>query len=342
MTFISEFNPKVSIIIPVYNGSNYLEKSILSALNQSFINIEVIVVNDGSKDGGDTERIALSFGDKIRYYTKPNGGVSSALNLGIKHMNGLYFSWLSHDDLYDKDKISAQIGVINSLANKETIVYSAYNLINSDGKKLYSVRPDILNDIRRLNTPLYPLFKGLVNGCTLLIHNNLFKKFGVFDETLLSTQDYDLWLKIFKGVEVYYLPRTLVSTRIHVNQSSNINPARESETNQLWIKMIESLTEMEIKQIQRNRLDLYLSMLGFSKSMKLNILEDHLTIKIKLLKPRKIHIVRYHYYKSVEFLNNLTGLLANIEKITISLGWLYGIYQREKLKDFIRKLLPIF
>jgi len=98
-----EFNPKVSIIIPVYNGSNYMQEAINSALNQTYSNLEVIVINDGSTD--DTDKIAKSFGQKIKYYQKDNGGVSTALNLGIEKMNGEYFSWLSHDDVYMPTKI---------------------------------------------------------------------------------------------------------------------------------------------------------------------------------------------------------------------------------------------
>lgn len=100
------YKPLVSIIIPVYNGSNYLEESINSALAQTYRNIEVIVVNDGSTDGGATERIALSYGDRIRYFYKENGGVSTALNLGLEKMKGEWFSWLSHDDLYLPEKLS--------------------------------------------------------------------------------------------------------------------------------------------------------------------------------------------------------------------------------------------
>lgn len=96
--------PKVSIVIPVYNGANYVARAINSALNQTWDNKEVIVVNDGSTDHGNTEKAAAAFGSRIRYIAKPNGGVASALNLGIQEMTGEHFSWLSHDDLYAPQK----------------------------------------------------------------------------------------------------------------------------------------------------------------------------------------------------------------------------------------------
>ena len=110
---MSEFQPLVSIVIPVYNGSNYMREAIDSALAQTYERVEVIVVNDGSTD--DTEQIALSYGERIRYFRKENGGVSSALNLGIKEMKGEYFSWLSHDDVYTPDKIEVQIDALRGL-----------------------------------------------------------------------------------------------------------------------------------------------------------------------------------------------------------------------------------
>ena len=100
-----KYKPLVSIVIPVYNGSNYMAEAIDSALSQTYENIEVVVVNDGSRDEGRSDDIAKSYGDKIRYFPKENGGSSSALNEGIKNMRGEWFSWLSHDDLYYKDKI---------------------------------------------------------------------------------------------------------------------------------------------------------------------------------------------------------------------------------------------
>ena len=82
----------VSLIIPVYNGSNYLREAIESALAQTYPCCEVIVINDGSTDQGATEAIALSYGERIRYFSKANGGVASALNLGLREMRGSFFS----------------------------------------------------------------------------------------------------------------------------------------------------------------------------------------------------------------------------------------------------------
>ena len=118
--------PLVSIIIPVYNGSNYMREAIDSALAQTYENFEVIVVNDGSTDGGKTERIALSYGNRIRYYHKENGGVATAMNFGIHEMKGEYFSWLSHDDIFYPDKIKIQMEAIRESGNPTTIAHGSF------------------------------------------------------------------------------------------------------------------------------------------------------------------------------------------------------------------------
>ena len=89
--------PKISIIIPVYNGSNYLQEAIESCLQQTYKEYEIIVVNDGSNDSGKTRAIAQKYDKQIRYFEKENGGVSSALNFGISKMEGDFFAWLSQD-----------------------------------------------------------------------------------------------------------------------------------------------------------------------------------------------------------------------------------------------------
>ena len=135
------YQPKISIVIPAYNASNYLAEAIDSALAQTYPNVEIIVVNDGSKDDGATERIALSYGDKIRYFSKENGGSSSALNTGIANMTGEWFSSHSHDDLYLPEKLEKQVAHMNTLgldgaALPRHIFFSDYDLIDGAGKTI--------------------------------------------------------------------------------------------------------------------------------------------------------------------------------------------------------------
>ena len=123
-------DPLVSIVIPVYNGANFVREAIDSALAQTYRNIEIIVVNDGSTDN--TRDIALSYGDKIRYFEKENGGVSTALNLAISEMKGEYFSWLSHDDLYAPEKVEAEIEALKTNGNMDMVVHCNYNILNME------------------------------------------------------------------------------------------------------------------------------------------------------------------------------------------------------------------
>lgn len=240
------FYPKVSVIMPVYNGANYLREAIDSVVGQTYKNIEIIVVNDGSKDDGQTESVALSFGDKIRYFKKENGGVATALNLGIQEMTGEYFSWLSHDDLYYPEKIETQIRLLATLADNKTILYGGYELINPASKAIGTVRPSARYPLAKLNTPLFGLLRGLVNGCTLLVHKDHFTRAGLFDPALRTTQDYALWFKMFREANIMFSEEILVRTRIHDERGTFKIPNHLDECNQLWIGFLDEITAQEM------------------------------------------------------------------------------------------------
>ncbi|MBP1965207.1 glycosyltransferase [Paenibacillus aceris] len=240
------FEPLVSIVIPVYNGSNYLREAINSALSQTYKNIEVIVINDGSIDGGKTEKIALSYGSKIKYFRKENGGVATALNFGIEKMQGEYFSWLSHDDLYTNNKILKQIEILSELEDKTTIVTGGYVVVNSRGGYLYDVDPLLNHSMDKLEKPLYSLLRGAIHGCAMLIHKSHFERVGVFDTNLPTTQDYDLFFRMLRGQKIKFHKDLNVKSRSHEEQDSKklIN-AHIEECNELWIGMMQSLTPEE-------------------------------------------------------------------------------------------------
>ena len=238
-----KFNPLVSIVIPVYNGENYLKEAIDSALAQTYKNIEVIVVNDGSSDK--TDEICKSYGSKIRYFKKENGGVSTVLNLGIEKMKGEYFSWLSHDDMYSKDKIMNQIKVINKLGKKDLTVSCSYCIIDANGNYLYSYKPKSNKD--GLVSGLKLLIDRGIQGCDLLIPKSVFLSRGLFNPELPTTQDYDMWFRAFNDTNIYFLNREDVLCRSHDEQGSKVMLDKHvKECDNLWIKIMESVSQDEM------------------------------------------------------------------------------------------------
>lgn len=225
------FQPKVSIVIPVYNGENYVRKAIDSALAQSYKNTEVIVVNDGSSDGGKTEEIAISYGDKIRYYRKENGGVASALNFGIRAMVGEYFSWLSHDDIYYPHKLEKQIGYLKG-NEKNVILYSDYDIIDEKSRFIGSEKNSHINK----ENIFYDLMtKWPVHGCTTLIPKHFFDRIGLFDERLKTTQDYDMWFRMSEKFKFVHLDEVLIASRVHPNQGTrSMQDVVQKECNELY------------------------------------------------------------------------------------------------------------
>ncbi|MEG0826000.1 MAG: glycosyltransferase [Bacilli bacterium] len=228
-------NPKVTIIIPVYNGSNYVRDAIETALAQTYQNLEIIVVNDGSKDDGATRKIVLEYKERIIYLEKENGGVSTALNLGIEKMTGDYFSWLSHDDMYMPNKIERQIEFLRDY-NDNTILYSDFELVNSQGKYMSTIHLD--HDMLA-KKPMYAVLRCAIGGITLLIPKKAFQEVGTFLEEFRCVQDYELWFRMLDKYEFVHMPEVLAKTRIHSNQDSNTSPKMLNEGNWLWKHMAE-------------------------------------------------------------------------------------------------------
>ncbi len=276
------FNPLVSIVIPVYNGENYLEEAIESALAQTYNNIEIIVVNDGSVDN--TDAICKKYKNKIRYFKKENGGVASALNLAIEKMQGKYFSWLSHDDLYFPQKIENQINFFSRQKNKNIVLFSNYLLINENGRKLSEV---IINHKNTL-IPEYCLLRGCVNGITMLIPKVAFDECGKFNENLRCTQDYDLWHKFLKKYQFVHMTDILAKTRIHSLQDTNMNPKAVSEGEELWQFMIDDVPDKRKKQLEGSVYNFYYKM-----AIHLKTSPYQKTLEMCIDKCKKIDLQKY-------------------------------------------------
>ena len=213
--------PLVSIVIPLYNGSNYVEQAILCALQQTYKNIEIIIVNDGSTDGGAGRDIVLRYQDKVRYFEKENGGCASALNYAIKQAQGEFISWLSHDDLYYKEKIEKQIALYKEkgLNPQTTAIASGADLIDGDGNKLFYPISQTDEFLDAKGAYKHLLFRRCFNGCGLLIPKRFFTDYGFFNEDMRFVLDWNLWLKFaVHGANFCVDKRVLVSNRTHGGQ----------------------------------------------------------------------------------------------------------------------------
>jgi len=251
---------KVSIIIPTYNAEKYLEECIESALNQTYPDIEIIAVNDGSTDN--SLGILKKYEGKIKIISKENGGVASALNTGINAMTGEWFKWLSADDVLYPNAVEELISEAKKIEDKKhTILYSYYDLIDSEGKIIdHAIEPNY-NDLASFDFNVILLDHHVGNGTTSLIHKSTIDDYGMYKEKI-DTEDYELWLRycILHNSNLRLVPKILAKYRIHKGQLTKErlkkikvrDTLRESILNKLNVK--ERIKyENALKQYKKNK-----------------------------------------------------------------------------------------
>ncbi|HBU85992.1 MULTISPECIES: glycosyltransferase [Paenibacillus] len=230
-------NPRVSIVIPFYNCP-YVPQAIQSALNQTYTDVEIIIVNDGSTRHAELLQPYLPY---IYVLGKSNGGTASALNHGIRHASGDYIAWLSSDDLLYPDKIRHQVEFMQR--ENVLISHTNFNYINEHSavtKLNGGADPVPEPDWLRLFVNGNP-----VNGCTVMIRKDLFSAVGLFDELLPYTHDLDLWMRILlNGYRFPYLNESLTAYRRHggmgtVRHADSIG----REASMVWSRYRESLLQ---------------------------------------------------------------------------------------------------
>lgn len=239
--------PLVTIVIPVFNGEKYIREAIESAFDQTYENIEIIVVDDGSTDH--TAEICNSYGTTLRYIYKENGGVASAVNLGIQMMNGEYFSWLSHDDVYYPDKIKKQIESVLACGERAQIVHGNYDLYNEDNGLTTHIRHDETYTAECMGNSVFPLLVTAFQGCVPLVHRSHFERVGTFDESQMLTQDYDFFFRAMRGKKTIFLNEPLVRVRMHREAGRVINAEFGKECGKQYLAFMNMLSLDEIREM---------------------------------------------------------------------------------------------
>ncbi len=186
------------MVIPTYNRGWILKDAVDSVLGQDFTDFELIVVDDGSTDN--TREILNSYMDKIIVLRQNNRGVSSARNKGVAHSSGRFIAFLDSDDLWLPKKLSTQIDFFDS--KKEALICQTDEIWIKNGirvnpkKRHKKFSGDIFN--RSLDL-------CLVSPSAVMIKRSLFDEIGLFDESLYSCEDYDLWLRISSRYPVFFI-----------------------------------------------------------------------------------------------------------------------------------------
>ncbi|MCC8358524.1 glycosyltransferase family 2 protein [Salinimicrobium sediminilitoris] len=235
----SETGALISIILPVFNGERYLDQSIQSCLDQTYNNFELIIVNDCSTDN--SLKIAESFKNfdgRIKIISNErNRKLPASLNIGHKAAKGEFYTWTSHDNIYENNAIEKLLeGIIK---HNVDIVYADLNIIESNGSLRKSINP---GDYTRL------LFGNSI-GAVFLYRKEVFYRNKGYDEKLHSIEDYDFWLRACEHSDFYHIHQVLYNYRIHDLTLSSKLRISDSRENRLYIQNLRRVYQQIIDNL---------------------------------------------------------------------------------------------
>ena len=211
-------NPLVSVIIPTYNREKYLKIAIDSVSNQTYSNIEIIVVDDGSATYY-AHSICKKYSNCFYFY-KNNGGLSSARNFGIKKAKGEFIAFLDDDDFWKNSKIEKQIKAFYENP-KVDCVHSAAAVVNENGQLTGDTIGANRNKTHKRSGYVFWNALGcwVVKSPTPLIRKSVFKLDMLFDEDIKVGEDVDFYQRMFYRHKVFYIDEPLAFYREYLSTS---------------------------------------------------------------------------------------------------------------------------
>src|SRR5262249_54645146 len=215
----------ISVIIPAYNDAATVERTISSALNQTYSNLEVLVVDDGSTD--ETALVVRRMADadrRIRLLQKANGGLVSARNNGIAHAGGEFIAPIDADDLWHPQKIEKQVAVMRDSGDRVGLVYCWSRAIDEEDRVLWDVSPCSL----RGNVYAALIIRNFLPSGAPLVRRRCVEEIGGYDETLSARgatccEDLKFNWDIARRFDFDLVPEFLFSYRVRAgSMSTNI------------------------------------------------------------------------------------------------------------------------
>ncbi len=215
-------DPGVSVVIPCYNSASTLRETLDSALGQTYGNVRIVAINDGSTD--ETGEILAAYGDRITVLSQRNSGQTVAKNSGIAAAEGDYIAFLDSDDLWDEAKIGRQVALME--ASPETgLCYTAGHVIDGSGARLSSFfgAPS-----HRGNCFEALLLHNDIVASSVMVRRAALDRLGVYDPELRACENWELWTRIASEYRVDCVDEPLTFYRKHgANMSSRIGHMRD-------------------------------------------------------------------------------------------------------------------
>jgi glycosyltransferase involved in cell wall biosynthesis len=243
------FVPLVSVVIPTYQHADFVGQAVQSVLEQTCQEIEVIVVNDGSTDR--TLEILESFGTRITVITQDNRGLAAARNVGILHSRGEIIAFLDADDVWLPEKLEKQLDLFKKKPGVGLVFSDAWIFDGELTIGKYSQR--VVPQAGWVQNKLFE--EDFVPMPSVMVRRTCFDQVGLFDETLRSCEDYDMWLRISRVWEIDFVPQPLALYRISPNQMSQ--NLERMLANQIQVKKKALLDYPELKNLPLSVLDRY-------------------------------------------------------------------------------------
>ncbi len=210
--------PSVTVIIPTYNSARFLPESLECVLNQTFRDFEILVVDDGSTDN--TEQAIAPYLGQIRYIKKENGGPAAARNLGISEARGEFIAFLDADDLWMPDKLELQISRMNEHP-EFGVVFTDDAIFDETGITRKSLKDQFVISTGNVFDKL--LTDHFICMSSVMIRRKCLEQIGVFDETLIGAEDYNLFLRLASRYKFGFVNKVVVHKRDHGgNLSENL------------------------------------------------------------------------------------------------------------------------
>lgn len=243
--------PLVSVIIPAYQVAQYIAATLDSVLAQTFQDYEIIVVNDGSPDSAELEKVLAPYRDRITYLRQENQGLAGARNAGIRVARGRYIAPLDADDLWDPEHLAAQLAVLEADSSIDVIYADAriFGDVPEAGRTVMELCPSSGEvTFERLVTR-----QCTVHVCVAVCRRETLLRTGLFDPGLRRVEDFDMWLRIARqGGRIVYQRRVLGRYRRHAG-SLSADPVAMLET--YLTVLAKAAREPNLTAAQRNVLE---------------------------------------------------------------------------------------